>query len=170
MSSEVADEKRDYEIYKEIKEIYRLEWERADKLNDKAIGLVTSAGIIMALYMGLGTFTLEHISTANIYYPSLTMVLMFGLTLFIATILFGLSAFSIAKYKATDPRDFIEEYKERDRTELIQFYGGDLKNATLENRKTNDHKVKQIRYALFSLTSGTITIVLYALLMLFALN
>ena len=168
MAIEVAEEKRDYEIYKEIKEIYKLEWERSDRLDDKAIGVVRSAGIIMALYMGLGTFTLEHISTASIYYSFLTMILMFGLTLFIAAILFGLSAFGIRSYKGADPRDFIEEYSERNWIELIHFYGGDVKNAILENRETNDKKARQIRKALLALSSGSATIILYALLILWA--
>ena len=95
---------------------------------------------------------------------------MVGLIMFIASILFGLFGFGIAEYKATDPRDFIDEYKERDCTELIHFYGGDLKNAILENRKTNDGKVKYIRTALFSMTCGAITIIVYALIMLCALR
>ncbi len=132
--------------------------------------MVRSAGIIMALYMGLGTFTLENIAASNIYYPFLTLTLMFGMTLFIAAILFGLTGFRIRSYKAADPRDFIDEYKERNWIELIHYYGGDIKNAILENRETNDRKVKQINYALFSLTSGSATIILYAILMLFALR
>lgn len=164
------DEKRDYEIYKEIKGIYKLELERSDGLDDKAIGVAGSAGIVAALYMGLGTFTLEHISTTNIYYPSLSFILMFGLTLFIVAIIFGLRGFQVRPYKATDPRDFIDEYRERNWNELIHYYGGDLKNAILENRNTNDKKAKQIRNALVALSSGSATIILYALLILFALN
>lgn len=165
-----SDEKRDYEIYKEIKEVYEMEWQRADRLDDKAIRVVTSAGTIMALYIGLGTFILERISSSNIYYSLLTLVLMFGLTSFVFAVLIGLSGYRVARYRATDPRDFIQEYESREWSELIHYYGGDLKNAILENRKINDYKVKRIRWAMFSLTIGTINILLYALVILFALT
>lgn len=164
------EQKRDNEIFKEIKEIYKLEWQRADKLNDKAISIVTSAGTIMALYVGLGTFILDRVSRSNAYYPWLISVLMFGLLFFILAILNGLFGYGVARYKATDPEDFVKEYESRGWSEFVHYYGGDLKNAIAENRTVNDAKVKRIRFAMSSLTVGTISILLYALVILLALG
>lgn len=161
---------RDYEIYKELKEIYKLEWNRTDKLDEKAIELVKSTGVIMALYLGLGTFILETISASKIYFPLLAMILIFGLTLFVIALLFGLSGFDLRSYKATDPSSFIDEYKEKEWIELIHFYGGDIRNATLENRKINDQKVHQTKLSLLFLFGGTVTVLFYAIVVLFALN
>jgi len=73
------DDRRDYEIYKELKRLYKLELERADRLNDKAIALVSSSGVISALYVGLGTFALGRITRENNGYPFLVFFLMLAM-------------------------------------------------------------------------------------------
>lgn len=163
------DDRRDYEIFKELKELYKSELERADKLNDKAIGLVSSSGVVSALYVGMGTFALERISRENLYYPYLVFFLMLGLLLLALTIISGLSAYSLSSYRGTNPHEFIEEYKEAKWIELIRYYGADIGNATLANRKENDKKVREIRFATLSLTGGSMAIIAYIIIMLFSL-
>ena len=163
------NDRRDYEIFKELKELFKLELERADKLNDKAIGLISSSSILSALYVGMGTFALERISRENLYYPYLIFFFMLSLLLLILTIISGLSAYRLSSYLFTDPHEFIEEYKEAKWIELIRYYGGDVETAILTNRKENDKKIRGIRFATYSLTGGLIAIIAYIIVMLFSL-
>jgi len=166
---EEEQEKRDYEIYKELKNRYDLENQRNNHLHDKAIQIASSTGTIMAIFIGLATFSLEKISKSNIYFPWLTLVIMFSLTLFIAVIIITLFIIKPSEYTFTDPRQFIEEYKNKTWSELIHFYGGDIITAIEKNKEQNDEKVKRILWALISLTAGLISIIIFTLLMIYAL-
>lgn len=163
------NDRRDHEIFKELKQLYKSELERADRLNDKAIGLVSSSGVVSALYVGMGTFALERISRENPYYFYLIFFLILGLLFLVVTIGFGLSAYSLSSYRGTNPHQFIEEYKDRKWIELIRYYGGDIANATVANRVENDKKVAGIRLATISLTIGAFAIIAFVVATVFSL-
>ena len=171
MNDEEKEElKRDYEIFKEIKKIYELEWQRTELLHEKAINVVTSTGIIMALFVGLGTFSLEHILPSNPFYFCLSAIMIGGLALFALTILVGLSAYGIMPYEVPDPSKFIDEYKNAPLDEYIHFYGADTANSISENRTINAKRAGTVKNALTILLLGLFAIVIYAVLILFALQ
>jgi hypothetical protein len=101
----LAEEKeRDKELFKEIQRMYKEEDDRTQILNDKSISIATSAGTIMTLFVGLSTFSLEHITAQNPYFLLILLVLITGLMVFVITIVYCFSNYSPKGYLSPDPQ------------------------------------------------------------------
>jgi hypothetical protein len=158
----MTDKSRDRFIFKQLKENLAFEWDRASKLDDKAVNIASSTGAILTLFIGLAPFTFQIIDIKN---APLTVIILFLLCLIFLVSAISVSLLSIQpkSFKSVDIKKFIEVYSDDDIDFIIKDYGGNIKHFIIDNSVTINKKASSVEHALNLLMAGIITMFFYIL-------
>jgi hypothetical protein len=136
--SQDEEKERDKLIYEIILNRHDQELQRTGNLDSKANNTIGFAGIIATL-----------IVTIVSYFPNGTYTLLFPvpLALLVVSAMLGLLAYRVKMYEAIQPREFIEEYKDKTLRKTLREYTGTVADSTLKNHIVHENKAKLIEYA-----------------------
>lgn len=162
----------DEAILEVIIRAYDFEWEQKERIDNKLNNFMTIGATIATLYMGIGFFVLEKISTQNLFYIYLVITLLIGTGLFVSGVVVSLLGYRPAKYSVSpkDAEKIIEKYKNLTKTHVIREVAATLAEATNQNMEVNLRKTKVLKWVFRILIFGIITILVFTVFLILALT
>jgi hypothetical protein len=157
-------EKKDQLIYSLINNRYRLELQRTNDLDGKASSIIGFVGVMVNLQAGIGTFLLSKIPSTHKFYIYLYLLFLSGIIFLICSILCGLMAYKIKRWKVVPDSDYlIQEYAKKDkkRIDLIRIVSAEISDAITRNKEINDEKVNFINKSYIYLIFGIFMIFIF---------
>jgi hypothetical protein len=159
-------EGRDQYLFELINGRFRLEWDRSNNLDEKAIKIIESVGVVASIVAIIGG-TFVRNSQMNVTFIHILMIV--SVILLICAIVFGLIAYRIERWKiAPDTAYLIKEYakKDRQKIDIIRLVSAELSESIEYNKIINDKKVKYINHSILLFTISIIAIVIIYLYVL----
>lgn len=168
----MSTQERDKEIFEVIARAYAFEWEHKERLDNKLNNFIAIATTVATIYVGIGFFVLEKISTSNPYYFALVIILLIGVGSFIFAIVISLLGYKPMKYYVTpkNAKQLIEKYKTLTKTHVIREVAATMAEVINLNREINVLKADILRRVFWILIFGVTAILIFAILLVFALG
>jgi len=149
------EEKRDKLIYEIIVDRYNLEWKRTNDLDSKASSVTGFAGLLATLTAGITELFPDSPYKYLLFIP---------LAIFILSAIFGLLAYWIMQWEATDPEALIRRYSNRTKTEVLRTFVATTSDMTLLNFLNNQRKVKWIYRAFVMLILAIVLFFVFSII------
>jgi len=146
-------------FFQELKDEYRVEFERSDDLEGKSGRLITVCGIFIPLLFGFSSVIIDKGDPTHIMILPLAILLVISLSLAVACIYFCTSALRVRDYTIVFPSDsFLDSHGELNSKEISEFgerneegfYDEMIEEYLLtndQNFKLNNQKAQKLKIA-----------------------
>jgi hypothetical protein len=165
-------QERDKEVFEAILRAYNFELDQKDRLNEKLQNIISLVGTIATLNLGVGFFILDKITSDNLYYLHLIVLLLLGIISFAAAILTSLFTYKPTKYYVylADPKRFIKKYSNLTKTHVVRESAMAMADVVELNRKVNLWKVGKLSLIFCFIVLGIVALVLFTIFTVLALG
>lgn len=151
-----------------IKDAYNQSFKNKENLDGKAEKIIIFSGIIVSLYSGIGGIILQAAPEKEYIYLNkyyiLLIILMIGLSLLIAAIIFALKAYKPESWQIVpDPRTFLEKYAKSKKTkeEILGPLTSTMVKTIEYNKGNIKAKVENIDKSFKLLIAGIVTSIIF---------
>jgi hypothetical protein len=155
------------QLYSDLQRDYDLTIDRRKTLTGQATSLMSFAGIIQTILVGLlvtlaTNSAARTLLSASPYYLAVVIIAGVGFFAYILTAFFSLLAFREPKWMRIpempdkDPLQSVEDFYSRPDSYNPKMFARQLVQATTFHQKTNDRKYNYLVFALVSLMTGII--------------
>jgi hypothetical protein len=161
---------RDRFLFELITDTYNSEKTRNNNIDEKASKIIVFVGILISLQSAFGSILLKDVNTP--FYYIYVFFFLLGLIFLIISIICGIHAYRIQKWKDVPKTSAIINYgiEDRDISSVLKIIAKERSKAVEENAEKMKNKTNSIKLGFTFFLLGIITTFIFILVLLFTIK